>query len=66
MADRPTQPDLGLVEVTPEMEKAGVTEMREHQLGEPLGEVVTAVYMAMEYERRDASLQRDRIADKAL
>ena len=49
-ADRPA---LELVEISSAMEKAGVVEMCEHSHGEPLGEIVKAVYMAMEYERRD-------------
>jgi hypothetical protein len=43
---------IALVEVTPEMQRAGLEELRAHQFGEDLGEVAMAVYMAMEYQRR--------------
>lgn len=34
------------------MRRAGVEELREKHLGDDLGDIAAAVYMAMEYERR--------------
>jgi hypothetical protein len=35
------------IEVTPEMIEAGIYAAREHCLGEPLGELVIKIYIAM-------------------
>ena len=42
------------VEVTPAMKAAGVERARELVFERDLGYFVAAVYMAMEYERRDS------------
>lgn len=38
------------IEITPEMIEAGAMEMRRFQIGEPLGRVAEAVYLAMVIE----------------
>jgi hypothetical protein len=44
------------VEITAAMVDVGARELREHPFGSNLGEVVKAVYFAMEFERRDGLL----------
>jgi hypothetical protein len=47
------------VEVTPEMIKAGVLELREKCIGEDLAEIVTDVFYIMWAARKYVSLSRD-------
>ena len=50
--DKDFKPEL-LVEVSPEMLRAGIEALREVSLATDLREIVSAVYMAMEYEKRE-------------
>ena len=46
------RPELPEIVISLEMIESGVKELREHQIGEDLREVVQEVYAAMEYARR--------------
>jgi hypothetical protein len=61
--DRPAQVEI--VEVTPEMIAAGLERARE-VAGEPPEYVVSAIYLAMEYERLGSLGQLSRLGDQAL
>lgn len=52
------------IEITDEMIEAGVTEAREHTLGEPLSELARKVYLAMEIERQASASASAIIADR--
>ena len=46
--------DVEEIEVSPEMVKAGLYELREHSYGDDIAYVLECVYRAMEYARRDS------------
>lgn len=41
-----------VIEITPQMIEAGITEMRRHHHGESMCKIVEAIYLMMEIERR--------------
>ncbi len=63
--DKPTvaERDRLAIEITEAMVQAGVEEMRERVFGEPLSEIVTGVYLAMEIQRLDSLGQLRRIGE---
>ena len=50
-----TKEAAGLVIVTPAMIRAGLEELRDMVYESDMRHVLAAIYMAMEYERRDAT-----------
>jgi hypothetical protein len=68
VADRPVLDgkEVVFVTVTPEMEKAGVDELRTLSSETDLGYVARSLYMAMEYQRLASSGELGSLTDEAV